>query len=283
MSLRMPFFRLDTSTAVSWARDGRQPTFAALLSRFAPISLAQMSAVALQDRTDTKFVLDERQLYQALSALAGQYYVLDISGLRLNRYRTLYFDTTDLALFQQHHAQRRNRYKVRSRNYVDSRLSFLEVKRKLKGNRTLKHRLPTAGLLTHLTPEASAFLNDSLPFAPLALRPALWDQYTRITLVSTSHSERLTLDLNLRFMRPEGNPSAERALTLPGVAIAEVKQDRLNRDSTFMAQMRTLGVRPISFSKYCAGVIMLYEGVKHNSFKAKMRVVERIIREECYE
>jgi hypothetical protein len=263
--------------------DDCQAPFAALLSRFAPIDLPEMSHVALQDRTDTKFVLSERQLYQALAALAGQYRVLDIDGVRLNRYRTLYFDTADLALFQQHHTRRRHRYKVRSRHYVDSRLSFLEVKRKLKGDRTLKNRMPTIGLLTRLTPEASAFLSDALPFAPCALRPALWDEYTRITLVSAGEHERLTLDLNLRFLRPEISLATDCAVALPGVAIAEVKQHRLNRNSAFIGQMRALGVRPISFSKYCAGVILLYEGVKHNRFKAKMRVVERIIREERYE
>lgn len=257
--------------------DVNQPHFSALLARFAPISLAQMGAFALQDRTDTKFVLSQRQLYEALAGLSGQYRVLDIGGVRLNRYRTLYFDTADLALFQQHHASRRHRYKVRSRCYVDSRLSFLEVKRKLKGERTLKSRMPTAGLLTRLTPQAGAFLNDWLPFAPCALRPTLWDEYTRITLVG--ESERLTLDLNLRFL----HPGVDLAAGLPGVAIAEVKQHRLDRNSDFIRQMRALGIRPISFSKYCAGVILLYEGVKYNRFKAKMRIVDRVMREECYE
>lgn len=257
--------------------DVNQPHFSALLARFAPISLAQMGAVALQDRTDTKFVLNERQLYEALAALSGQYRVLDIHGLRLNRYRTLYFDTADLTLFQQHHNSRRHRYKVRSRHYVDSRLSFLEVKRKLKGERTLKNRMPTPGLLTRLTPQAGAFLNEWLPFAPCALRPTLWNEYTRITLVG--ESERLTLDLNLRFLRPE----VDRAVALPGVAIAEVKQHRLDRNSDFIRQMRALGVRPINFSKYCAGVSLVYEGAKYNRFKAQLRVVDRIMREECHE
>jgi hypothetical protein len=43
-------------------RSGYQPDFAALLRRFAPITLSEMSAVALQDRTDTKFVMREGQL-----------------------------------------------------------------------------------------------------------------------------------------------------------------------------------------------------------------------------
>src|SRR5690348_11438069 len=75
-----------------------------LLSRFAPIGLGQMDAVALQNRTDTKYLLSGAQLARALSALAGQYRALEIGGVRLSAYETLYFDTPDFALYLQHHA-----------------------------------------------------------------------------------------------------------------------------------------------------------------------------------
>ena len=268
---------------VDTRREAGQPHFAALLARFAPIGLAEMSAVALQDRLDTKFVLSEGQLYDALAALVADYRVLDIHGVRLNRYRTLYYDTADFALFRQHHAGRRHRYKVRARSYVDSRLSFLEVKRKFKRNRTIKERMPTAALLTRLTPEANDFLNNTLPFAPVELEPRLWDEYTRITFVSRHDQERLTLDLSLRFAGHQDGAPPGRAITLPGVAIAEVKQGAPNRNSLFMGRMRAMGVRPVKFRKYCAGVAMLYEGLRHNNFKPKLRLVNKLIWEECRE
>ena len=109
------------------------------MRRFDAISLSEMSAVALQDRVDTKFVMREAQLYNALAMLTRQYRVLDIRGVRLNHYRTLYFDTADFALFQQHHIGRRERFKVRTRSYVDSHLSFLEVKHKVRQNLSLIH------------------------------------------------------------------------------------------------------------------------------------------------
>ena len=167
-------------------RPGNQPDFAALLRRFEPITLSEMSEVALQDRTDTKFIMREGQLYNALATLTQQYRVLDIRGVRLNQYRTLYFDTDDFALFQQHHTGRRDRFKVRTRSYVDSHLSFLEIKHKVRQNRTVKNRLATPDLLTWVTPEADAFLNDYLPFAPEALEPKLWNEYTRITLSASA-------------------------------------------------------------------------------------------------
>ena len=258
-------------------RPGNQPDFAALLRRFEPITLSEMSEVALQDRTDTKFIMREGQLYNALATLTQQYRVLDIRGVRLNQYRTLYFDTDDFALFQQHHTGRRDRFKVRTRSYVDSHLSFLEIKHKVRQNRTVKNRLATPDLLTWVTPEADAFLNDYLPFAREALEPKLWNEYTRITLVSKRDCERLTLDLRLRFTGYEDSFAAGRSLDLPCLTIAELKQDGLNRHSAFVSRMREMGVRPTGFSKYCAGVSMLFDEVKHNNFKPKMRLVEKLI------
>lgn len=255
------------------------PDFAGLLARFAPITLAEMTGVALQDRTDTKYLLHERELYHALAGLSDAYRVLDIEGLRLNRYRTLYFDTADFALFQRHHAGARERFKVRSRNYVDSHLSFLEIKHKVGQNRTVKNRIQTPAFLTWLPPETGDFLSDYLPLSPDALEPKVWNEYTRITLVSTRRRERLTLDLDLRFT------NGGRTITLPGLAIAEVKRDGLGHgghDSDFMRQMRARRVRPTGFSKYCAGVSMLHEDVKHNNFKPKLRQVSKLIEGECH-
>jgi hypothetical protein len=263
--------------AVRWQRFN--PDFAGLLARFAPITLAEMAGVALQDRTDTKYLLHERDLYTALAGLTGAYRVLDIQGLRLNRYRTLYFDTADFALFQRHHAGARERFKVRTRNYVDSQLSFLEVKHKVSQKRTVKNRIQTPAFLTWLPPETEAFLSDYLPLSPDALEAKVWNEYSRITLVSTRRLERVTLDLDLRFTY------GGRGVTLPGLTIAEVKRDGLGHtghDSDFMRQMRALRVRPTGFSKYCAGVAMLHEDVKHNNFKPKLRQISKLIAGEYH-
>ncbi len=259
---------------VRWEDFG--PDFAGLLSTFAPISLSEMSSVALQDRTDTKYVMTERQLYAALAGLADDYRVLDIDGVRLNHYRTLYFDTADFELFQQHHSGRRERYKVRSRSYVDSRLSFLEVKHKVSRSRTVKSRIATDAFVDTLTPAADGFLQEQLPFDPATLEPKLWNEYTRITLVSLADCERVTLDLNLSF-------SADgRTMALPGITIAEVKQNGINRDSAFVRRMRALNLRPTGFSKYCAGVSLLYSDVKHNNFKPHLRTMSKLIRGDYY-
>jgi hypothetical protein len=247
------------------------PDFRWLLRQFEPIGLAQMDGVALLDRTDTKYVLQASQLYAALEAVSDRYRVLDIDGVRLHPYETVYFDTADFAMYLRHHAGRQPRYKVRSREYVESHRAFLEVKVKTNKDRTSKRRLETSALVTRLTPEASTFVNALVPVDPRALQPRLWNAFSRVTLVSKEFPERLTLDLHLRFA------NAWETVALPGVAIAEVKQEGINRHSDFVRQMRAMATRDTGFSKYCIGVALLYPDLKHNNFKAKLGLVEKLM------
>ncbi len=242
-----------------------------LLARFEPISLAEMERVSLLNRTDTKYVLSVGQLCHALEHLCDHYRVLDIDARRLNHYQTLYFDTAGFALYMRHHGGGRNRYKVRSREYVDSRLSYLEVKFKTSRNRTIKSRLRTAEITTEFGPQTRDFVHAHSPYDVQALEPKLWNDFLRITMVSKHDVERLTLDLNLQFNH--GHECAR----LPGIAIAEVKQERFSLKSDFVRQMRALGARPTGFSKYCMGVSMLYEDIKSNNFKPRTLLVNKLM------
>ncbi len=244
--------------------------FCRLLAPFEPIGLAQMDAVALLDRTDTKYVMQTGQLFAALAALNTDYWVLEIDGVRLHPYRTLYFDTADFALYMRHHAGREQRFKVRSRQYVDSQRSFLEVKVKTHKDRTSKRRIETCDLVTWWTPEARSFVGATIPLDAGALEPKLWNSFSRVTLVSKHEPERLTLDLDLRF------DDGRQSIGLPGVAIAEVKQEGINRRSDFVRQMRAMAIHTTGFSKYCVGTALLYPAVKHNNFKDKLRLVEKL-------
>jgi hypothetical protein len=60
-----------------------------------------MDDVTLLHRTDTKYLLSEGQLYRALNRLTEHYQILEIDGRRVHRYRTLYLDTQELALYLQ--------------------------------------------------------------------------------------------------------------------------------------------------------------------------------------
>lgn len=240
------------------------------LGTFDSISLAELNCVALLDRIEVKYLLPRCLLDELLLHLRPHYSVLTIDGRRLGHYRTLYFDTPDLAMYRRHHMGARNRWKVRARQYVESQLAFLEVKHKTNKRHTVKSRLSTGELITGMNRSSLAFLRDKCPYNAIELTPTLWNNYLRITLASKHFCERVTLDLNLTFAW-QG-----RKLVLPAIVVAEVKRDGSSYDSDFMALMRRVGVRKLSFSKYCVGVSLLYPGVKHNRFRAAHRLVARL-------
>jgi hypothetical protein len=249
-----------------------EPTVESLAANFAPISLPQMDAVALLNRVDTKFVLTTGQLITALAQIQPYYWMLSIDGQRLNHYRTLYFDTPDFALYHAHVNERAERYKVRSREYTDSRLAFLEVKHHTRKDRTIKERIRTDGQVMRMTPETGNWLRQVSPLDGGALEPKLWNTFTRLTLVSKQYTERVTLDIDLDF-HFNGKVAG-----LDGLAIAEVKMDAAHGDSPFMAQMRAQKIRQNGFSKYAVGVALLYDQVKKNVLKAKLLWLEKMLK-----
>ena len=106
------------------------------ISSFDPISLSEMDEVKLMKRTDTKFIFPLSTLHKIIPKLIEHYSVLDINGVRLNAYRSLYFDTEDFQFYHQHHNGKTNRNKVRFREYIASGLTFLEVKHKNNKEKT---------------------------------------------------------------------------------------------------------------------------------------------------
>ncbi len=246
------------------------PPLLTRLENLEAIRLSEMDQAALLDRTDTKYLLSEAQLFRILPHLSEHYRILEIDGRRLHRYRTLYFDTPDMALYRQHHNGRRDRYKVRQRAYVDSDQIFLEIKHKVNADTTLKSRMQAPALSTQITPEARAFLQTHYPYPTEMLDARLLNTFQRITLVSKQRIERLTIDVGLSLLWDDVHVS------LAGIAIAEVKQNGFSTESEFIRQMRALGVRATGFSKYCIGVAMLYPEIKHNNFKPQLGRIARL-------
>ncbi len=259
-----------TGSAAEWCLS--QTQLEVMASRFSPISLKEMDSISLLNRTDTKFLMSDQQLLSALTGLGNDYRILSVGGQRLNRYRTLYFDTPSFDLFNLHVNQRADCYKVRSREYADSGDSYLEVKHKTRQNRTIKNRIPTAQPVIQMTLEAEYWLNNVLPYDSRTLEPKLWNTFTRITLASQERCERVTLDVDLTFF------TAQDTVQLEGIAIAEVKMNSCHQSSPFLAQMQAQKIHPRGFSKYCIGVSMLYDQVKKNALKPKLLWVEKMMR-----
>lgn len=257
-------------------RDGRLER---LIGNFDPISLKEMDSVALLDRIDTKFVLQTEQLLQALSVLRPGYRVLSVAGQFMSQYRTLYFDTRDFDLFTMHVNEKADRFKVRSREYVNSQQAFLEVKHRTRKDRTVKSRIPTGMPANWIDATSRHWLADVFPYDSRALEPKLWNTFTRITLVNRALCERVTIDVGLAF----SNYNETHKVRLEGIAVAEVKQAHRDFPSTFLSEMHALRVHPKGFSKYCIGTSLLYENVKKNKLKASLLWLERHSKGVFYE
>ncbi|GAB5491921.1 MAG: polyphosphate polymerase domain-containing protein [Phototrophicaceae bacterium] len=249
------------------------------LDRFTPIQLSEMAGVSLLNRIDTKYLFPLQMLLPILEQVQGQYRILDIDGIRLNQYHTVYYDEPEFTFYTQHHNQHADRYKVRARQYVDTHVAFFEVKHKTNKKRTVKSRLPleSGQIDTGIEPQSNGitdFVEHHVPIESEQLEVKLWNDYRRLTLVNRLSPERVTIDLSLSF----GHENSQ--MSLPGFAIAEVKQAHFTQQSPFIQQMRNFGIRSSSFSKYCAGVYLLYDNVKTNNFKPVMRQVQQLVEME---
>lgn len=100
------------------------------LNEMQSISLSEMDSVELMNRFDTKYIFSAERLLEILTLVKNDYRVLEVKGVRLNRYNNLYFDTSDYKFFNEHHNKKANRLKVRYRKYADSGVTFFEVKKK---------------------------------------------------------------------------------------------------------------------------------------------------------
>ncbi len=229
-----------------------------------------MDNVKLLNRTDKKFMLNLLQLENWLLEIKNNYSVLEINGIRLNAYRSYYFDTPDFDLYKAHHNKKLNRLKIRFRSYLESGIHFLEIKLKTNKGRTIKQRMDVAipGLITANEENfIRQFYKSTKP-----LINSLNIDYHRITLVNKDVSERVTVDLNLTFM---DNSLSE---TLENIAIVEIKQDNLPAPTRAESALKTMRIKEGFISKYCLGMALL-KPVKQNLFKPKIR---KIIKTNSY-
>ena len=241
-----------------------------IIGEFDPIHLEEMNDSALMNRVDTKFVITLDQLTKLLPKLKDHYRILEVEGLRTPQYESEYYDSKSLDFYIDHHRKKVDRFKVRFRKYVESNLSFLEVKHKNKG-RTDKQRIMVKDLPGSMSDQHAEFVK-STGVVQEDLNYILTNKFHRITLVGKKTVERLTFDLNLEF---SGNNKTK---ALNHLVIAELKQERLSRISPFYKIMKSMLIRPYRISKYCIGVIELYgkENVKYNRFKKKLLKINKL-------
>jgi len=237
------------------------------LSLLQPISLDEMSGIKLMNRTDTKFVTSKTKLAELLELTQGKYFAQQIDGLRIANYRTTYWDTPGHLFYLEHHNGRQPRQKIRIRTYMDSAMTFLEVKTKNNHGRTKKKRIsvPSQKLPEVLQAGGSPFIQGLTGQTFDDILPTVQNQFQRITLVNYGKTERLTIDFNVRFHNFETDADAQTG----DLVIIELKRDG-NVYSPILELLRQLRIKPHGFSKYCIGSAMTNGNLKNNNFKFKM-------------
>ncbi len=242
----------------------------ALLAAQPTIGLAEMDGAALMNRVDRKYVLPVEHMLAVLETVLPHYRVLQVDGHRLFSYNTRYFDTPDYRFYQDHHNGVANRVKVRCREYIETGACFFEVKRKVGGTRTDKHRRPVDAMMCELTKEDYADVHywyTRRPFTTLG--PVLDNTFRRMTLVGAA--ERCTIDFDLCF---EGFEKSH--VSCDGIAVIEVKQACATERSRMAQVLKSARFYPCPISKYAYGTVVTAARVKRNAFKTTVRRIERL-------
>ncbi len=253
------------------------------------------SAASLLTRVDRKYLVASSAAQNVVDALTGRALVLDIDGRRSFSYASTYFDTPGLDSYLQAARKRRHRFKIRTRSYLDSGLTLLEVKTRGPRGATIKQRLDyRAADADRLTEEGIDFVVECL--APLtgsaqearrtaqSLRPVMATTYRRTTLHLPDDDARATIDTDLAWtaLAPRSGASSGPSSTTgagrtrPTVvgrgasraagpfAVVETKNPA--RHSPTDRYLWAAGHRPSRISKYATGMAALHPELPANKW-----------------
>lgn len=253
------------------------------------------SAASLLARVDRKYLVASSAAQNVVDALTGRALVLDIDGRRSFSYASTYFDTPGLDSYLQAARKRRHRFKIRTRSYLDSGLTLLEVKTRGPRGATIKQRLDyRAADADRLTEEGIDFVVECL--APLtgsaqearrtaqSLRPVMATTYRRTTLHLPDDDARATIDTDLAWtaLAPRSGASSGSSSTTgagrtrPTVvgrgasraagpfAVVETKNPA--RHSPTDRYLWAAGHRPSRISKYATGMAALHPELPANKW-----------------
>lgn len=219
------------------------------------------------NRTDVKFLTNKETLERILALAEDSYLLQDIDGRKISKYRTMYLDTEECAMYYTHLHGKAHRQKIRIREYVDSGSRWLEIKNKNNKGRTKKKRI---AYNCRDTETNDNFIKTHTPWSLSELRRTIENEFDRITLVNKMKTERLTIDLNLKAT----NLRTGRSISFPELAIIEVKRDGHTR-SDMLDIFRATRTKPAKFSKYCIAMALTDDRLQQNRFKQRIRYAEK--------
>lgn len=244
------------------------------LDNFSKVSLDKLNELRLMNRIDNKYVFPVAKLIPLLKSVSTYYHVLEIDKQCVFQYHTDYLDSPELDFYHNHQNQRLNRFKIRYRTYQTG-TSFLEIKRKTNKGKTLKTRIDVTNR-ARFSEDQYSFIDSVVAIKNHDLKVSSSNTFNRITLASFETNERITLDFNLTVSNKIGQTS------LPQLAIAELKHEKLSHHSPFAKALKDLNIKSRGFSKYCMGMALLHPHLKQNTFKPNLLYIKKLHHESIY-
>jgi hypothetical protein len=252
-----------------------------LFNPFESVSLEKTNEMAqMLSRIDNKYVVNSMQFKKLLSRLNKRYAILEIEDRKQFSYSSCYYDDARYTTYFDHHQGRRNRFKVRTREYVDSKLLFFETKFKGCRGLTNKHRMKAEVLKMqqikgqYLDLVQKKYKEYFHKECQLDLKPSLIVNYKRCTLVALQGGERVTIDFNLAFKAPKHKSKTVKIGQ--NFIIVETK----SADGKGYADncLSALKIRQASkCSKYCLGLNLTGAVKKNNRFLSTIRHISQNI------
>ncbi|WP_035833209.1 polyphosphate polymerase domain-containing protein [Jonesia quinghaiensis] len=191
------------------------------LSHYSTVPLETVTQTAsLLTRYDRKYLLTSNELPILLQDLLPHYQLVDINAQQVFSYHSVYFDTPTADAYRLALTRRRRRFKVRTRTYLDSGQTFLEVKTRGERGSTVKDRREHHSR-HNLGADGFRYVRSTLDARTvntkhLTLAPVLTTTYRRFTL--TDLNTRTTIDTDLCWQLPDG-----RTYRAPDLVIVETK------------------------------------------------------------
>ena len=224
---------------------------------FLPDFLAQKKGALLR-RREKKFLVPRKILPEIFEFLRANFLCIAEKNREIFFYKTIYFDTKNFYFFFAHKNGRKNRAKLRIREYENRRI-FLELKEKTNKNFKKKTRQIFGG---NFAAEKNFFEKKLEKFN---LQNENFEQkltifYRRINFVSRDFAVRASVDFEI---------SADEKKILENFAILEIKFAEKNSLEKIFEQFlrRKFKIRPTGFSKYCVGICAKNPELPRNSWK----------------
>lgn len=249
------------------------------LKNFKAITLTQLNSTAsFLKRIDKKYLLNAKQFSEILSDLKQNFKVLEIDWKKIFEYDNVYMDTDKYLFYYQHQNKQKSRTKIRTRYYVDSNLAFFEYKQ--------KNNWVTNKFRYQFPPEEHGFMtrgkkrffdwvwqsNYSWEKTP-EISPSIKTNYRRITMVSNSWEERLTIDFDIKAT--DLRKKWAKVVDLKNLVIVESKSlQEKSQASEIMEKNKIKKAK--SCSKYSLGVVYSWLAEKFDTFKETMEQIKKI-------